>query len=115
MNPSSLSRPDILRILHQLGSLARECCLTSGAALVLYGVKKRTRDVDLICGSDTAQLLLAEGCPFHESPLEGRIFGRSKMCEIAYDIWEINCIIWLLQPVQSRGGNRWQLNMPSGI
>ncbi len=82
MNPPSLSRPDILRILHQLGPLARECCLTSGAALVLYGVKKRTRDVDLICGSGTAQRLLAEGCPFHESPLEGRVFTISDLVEV---------------------------------
>lgn len=82
MTPSVLSRRDILQILHQLGPLTRECCLTSGAALVLYGVKDHTRDVDLICTPDTAQRLQAEGYPFHESPLEGRIFTISDLVEV---------------------------------
>lgn len=82
MNPPTLARPDILRILRQLGPLARECCLTSGAALVLYGVKERTRDVDLICDTDTAQRLLAEGYSFHDSPLGGRVFTISDLVEV---------------------------------
>lgn len=82
MESPALARPDILRILRQLGPLARECCLTSGAALVLYGVKERTRDVDLICSQETARRLESEGYPFHSSPLEGRIFTVSGLVEV---------------------------------
>ena len=56
---------DKLEIIHLLKEAAfdsREYWVTSGAAMVLYGIRDRTRDIDLGCTSQMADKLEKEGC-----------------------------------------------------
>ena len=55
---------DKLEIIHLLKEAAfdsREYWVTSGAAMVLYGIRDRTRDIDLGCTSQMADKLEKEG------------------------------------------------------
>ncbi len=86
MEEPMLGREDVLAILRGAGLLEKGCWVTSGAALVLYGVKERTRDVDLVCGSQLADQLEQEGVPFRRSPLGNtRIFAVSGQVEVLED------------------------------
>ena len=84
-----LKREDILRITAELDFFGGEdYWLTSGAALVLYGVKESTRDVDIICTKELADRLEERGFPFQRSGLDGsRIFTISAEVEALED-WE---------------------------
>lgn len=74
MEEKLLGREDILGLLKSTSLLGEECWLTSGAALVLYGVKEGTRDIDLVCTTALADRLEAEGIPFRRSPLGVRAY-----------------------------------------
>lgn len=95
MSESSLTRGSILDILKGLNLPRGEYWLTSGAALVLYGVKETTRDVDLICTRALANRLEAQGVPFRRDGLDGtRIFALSPLVEVLED-WETERVIEL--------------------
>ncbi len=90
-----LGRKDILNILRNVDLLGEDCWLTSGAALVLYGVKEETRDIDLVCTSQLADRLEAQGVPFRRSPLGNtRIFAYSGQIEVLED-WETEEVVQL--------------------
>lgn len=84
-----LSREDILDIVAGLDFFGtEECWLTSGAALVLYGVKNTTRDVDIICTRAMADRLAAQGLPYHRGGLDDtRIFAAGELVEVLED-WD---------------------------
>ncbi len=83
-----LRREDILRIAAGLDFLGEDCWLTSGAALVLYGVKETTRDIDVICTSRLADELEKRGVPFKRDGLDNtRIFAVNPWVEVLED-WE---------------------------
>lgn len=83
MGEQRLFREDILRLTKELDFLGEDCWLTSGAALVLYGVKESTRDIDLICTTDLADKLEEQGVPFRRDGLDGtRIFAVSGQVEV---------------------------------
>lgn len=83
-----LHKEDILRIAAGLDFLGEDCWLTSGAALVLYGVKETTRDVDLICTRELADRLEKRGLPFKRDGLDNtRIFTVNPWVEVLED-WE---------------------------
>ncbi|NBK80342.1 hypothetical protein D5272_17705 [bacterium D16-76] len=102
MEEKLLGREDILGLLKSTSLLGEECWLTSGAALVLYGVKEGTRDIDLVCTTALADRLEAEGIPFRRSPLGGtRIFAYSAQVEVLED-WETEEVVdWEGLPVAS--------------
>ena len=83
MEKGMLGRADILEILKDVPFLGEDCWLTSGAALVLYGVKEQTRDIDLVCTTELADRLEAKGVAFRRSPLGNtRIFAYSGQIEV---------------------------------
>lgn len=94
MDEAKLVREDILRIVGELDFFGGEdCWLTSGAALVLYGVKEATRDVDLICTGQLADRLEAQGIPFHREGLDGtRVFAVSQDVEVLED-WKTEEVV----------------------
>lgn len=90
-----LNREDILRIVKEAGLPGEGWWLTSGAALVLYGVKERTRDVDLVCTTDLADQLEKQGVPFRRDGLDGtRIFALSGQIEVLEN-WHTDEVIEL--------------------
>lgn len=90
-----LHREDILRLLKDLDFLEDGCWLTSGAALVLYGVKEATRDIDLICTAELADQLEQRGVPFRRDGLDGtRIFQINDKVEVLED-WQTDEVIEL--------------------
>lgn len=90
-----LNREDILRIVKEAELPGKGWWLTSGAALVLYGVKERTRDVDLVCTTDLANQLEKQGVPFRRDGLDGtRIFALSGQIEVLEN-WHTDEVIEL--------------------
>lgn len=94
MEEQRLFRKDILRILEDLDFL-EGCWLASGAALVLYGVKESTRDIDLICTTAFADKLEERGVPFRRDGLDGtRIFQINDKVEVLED-WHTDEVVEL--------------------
>lgn len=90
-----LHREDILRLLKDLDFLEDGCWLTSGAALVLYGVKETTRDIDLICTAELADQLEQRGFPVRKDGLDGtRIFQINDKVEVLEN-WQTDEVIEL--------------------
>lgn len=58
-----LDKQEITALLKEAAFDPREYWVTSGAAMVLYGIRDRTRDIDLGCTSRMADTLEKEGCP----------------------------------------------------
>ncbi len=83
MGEQRLFRKDILELVGKLDFLGEDCWLTSGAALVLYGVKESTRDIDLVCTTALADKLEEQGVPFRRDGLDGtRIFAVGGQVEV---------------------------------
>ena len=89
-----LNREDILLIVSELDFFGGEdCWLTSGASLVLFGVKDSTRDVDVICTRALADRLEARGVPFRRDGLDNtRIFAFNSLVEVLED-WDTQEIV----------------------
>lgn len=88
-----LKKEDILRILPTLDFLGPDCWLTSGAALVLFGVKETTRDIDLICTAALADRLEAQGYPFKRDGMDNtRIFAVGSRVEVLED-WQTDEVV----------------------
>ncbi len=95
MAEERLFREDILRLLKELDFLEEGCWLTSGAALVLYGVKESTRDIDLVCTTELADRLERQGVPFRLDGLDGtRIFAVNDRVEVLEN-WHTDEVITL--------------------
>lgn len=93
MSEKLLKRDDVLRIAREIEFMGPDCWLTSGAALVLFGVREATHDVDLICTKELADRLEAEGYPFRRDGLDGtRIFSIGEHVEALED-WETEEIV----------------------
>ncbi len=93
MEKGMLGREDILEILKDVPLLGEDCWITSGAALVLYGVKEQTRDIDLVCTTEAADCLEAQGVAFRRSPLGNtRIFAYSRQIEVLEN-WETDEVV----------------------
>ncbi|MCI9214191.1 MAG: hypothetical protein HFF75_02855 [Oscillospiraceae bacterium] len=58
-----LDREEIVCLLKETGFHIEEYWVTSGAAMVLHGIKDKTRDIDLGCTSELADKLERDGYP----------------------------------------------------
>lgn len=58
-----LNKEEIIRLLKEAAFDAGEYWVTSGAAMVLYGIRDVTRDIDLGCTSKLADELEGRGYP----------------------------------------------------
>ncbi len=93
MDKGLLGREDVLSIARGIEFMGPECWLTSGAALVLFGVRESTRDVDLVCTKELADRLEAEGYPFRRDGLDNtRIFSVNEHVEVLED-WETEEVV----------------------
>lgn len=93
MDKGLLGREDVLSIARGIEFMGPECWLTSGAALVLFGVRENTRDVDLVCTKELADRLEAEGYPFRRDGLDNtRIFSVNEHVEVLEE-WETEEVV----------------------
>ncbi len=83
MKEKLLRREEVLEIARGLEFMGQGCWLTAGAALVLQGVKETTHDVDIVCTTQMADQLEAQGVPFRKSPFDNtRIFAYNQDVEV---------------------------------
>ncbi len=57
-----LYKEDIIKILKEMDLPLNQYWITSGAALVIHGVKDTTRDIDLGCTTELVEVFLKKGC-----------------------------------------------------
>ena len=82
-----MNKADILRKLNALGWPPEDYWVIAGAAMVLYGLRPETRDLDLGCTSARADALEAAGVPFrYMDDGSGRWFTLSEDVE-AFENW----------------------------
>ena len=60
-----MNRSEILSALAQLDFDKREYWVITGGAMVLYGLREQTHDIDLGCTTKLADALEKAGCPVH--------------------------------------------------
>ncbi len=95
MEEAMLKREDVLRLVRTLKLPKDGWWLTSGAALVLYGVKERTRDVDLIYTTTLAGALEKGGVPFRRDSSDNtRIFALNEQVEVLEN-WHTDKVVEL--------------------
>ena len=68
-----LTKADILRSLAHPALDPARYWLTAGGAMVLYGLREATRDIDIGCEPSLAAELEAAGFPVEEKPNGGRM------------------------------------------
>ena len=82
-----MTRTDILERLRALDWPADEYWLVAGGAMVLYGLRAETHDLDLGCTTARADALAAAGVPYKEmEDGSGRWFSVSGDVEV-FENW----------------------------
>ncbi len=99
-----LRKEDIIRLLEEAALDAGEYRVTSGAAMVLYGIRDTTRDIDLGCTSSMADKLEKAGYPTEVLPDGSRKTVFSEAVEIFENWLEDRVVIWEGLPVVSIDG-----------
>lgn len=77
-----LNRNNIINILKELNLPANEYWITSGAALVLHGIKESTRDIDLGCKTDLVDYFINKGCKYKVMEDNSRIVEVNDKIEL---------------------------------
>ncbi|GCD10571.1 hypothetical protein [Clostridium tagluense] len=77
-----LYKEDIIKILKSMNLPLNEYWITSGAGLVLHGVKERTNDIDLGCTTRLIEHFLKKGCTYRLAEDNSRIMEINDTIEI---------------------------------
>lgn len=77
-----LYKEDIVRILKEMNLPLSEYWITSGAALVIHGVKETTRDIDLGCTTNFVEQYIEKGCKYKVANDNTRIVEVSDEIEV---------------------------------
>lgn len=75
-------KENIIKILKDMDLPLSEYWITSGAALVIHGVKKSTNDIDLGCTTNLAEHFLKKGCKYKVVEDNTRIIEVNDTVEI---------------------------------
>lgn len=89
-----LNRQEILDLLREKAFDKTEYWVTSGAAMVLYGLKDRTRDIDLGCTSPMADCLERKGYPVEILQDGSRKIAYSNTIEL-FENWLEGDVVFL--------------------
>ena len=82
-----MNRADVLEKLRTLNWPLEDYWVVAGAAMVLYGLRAETRDIDLGCTTARADALEAAGVPFrHMDDGSGRWFTLDGEIEV-FENW----------------------------
>lgn len=77
-----LYKEDIIKILKEMNLPLNQYWITSGAALVIHGVKETTRDIDLGCTTELVEAFLKKGCKYKVVEDNSRIVEVNDNIEI---------------------------------
>ncbi|MFL0270095.1 hypothetical protein [Candidatus Clostridium radicumherbarum] len=77
-----LNKSNIIDILKELNLPTKEYWTTSGAALVLHGVKETTKDIDLGCTTDLVECFIKKGCKYRVVEDNTRIVEVNREIEL---------------------------------
>ena len=77
-----LYKEDIIKILKEIDLPLSEYWITSGAGLVIHGVKKSTNDIDLGCTTNLIEYFLKKGCKYRVAEDNSRIMEITDTIEI---------------------------------
>ena len=77
-----MDRQELLKQLNQFPYDRNECWVITGGAMVLYGIKEQTTDIDLGCSTRMADLLDAEGYLYRRMDNGKRWFKYKNTIEI---------------------------------
>lgn len=94
----------LLEKLEQMGLDRRQYWLITGGAMVLYGAKEQTADINLGCTSQLADQLQQEGCAVERMPDGTRRIVYDGQVELFEDWLEDQIVLWEGVPVISRKG-----------
>lgn len=94
----------LLEKLEQMGLDRSQYWLITGGAMVLYGAKGQTADIDLGCTSQLADQLQQEGCAVERMPDGTRRIVYDGQVELFEDWLEDQIVLWEGVPVISRKG-----------
>ena len=81
-----MNKREIMQRLRNLGLPKTEYWLVAGGAMVLYGIKPETRDIDLGCTEKLADRLEEEGYPTERTADGSRRFAIGSEVEI-FEEW----------------------------
>ena len=82
-----MNKSDVLQKLRALSWPVEDYWVVAGAAMVLYGLRSETRDIDLGCTTKRADALQAAGVPFqHMDDGSGRWFTLTDDVEV-FENW----------------------------
>ncbi|WP_346867392.1 MULTISPECIES: hypothetical protein [unclassified Clostridium] len=87
-----LGKEDIVKILKNMELPLSEYWITSGAGLVIHGVKKTTNDIDLGCTTNLVELFLKKGCKYTVEKDNSRIVQINDTIEILEN-WFVDEIV----------------------
>lgn len=77
-----LYKENIIKTLKDMDLPLSEYWITSGAALVIHGVKESTNDIDLGCTTKLAEHFLEKGCKYRVVEDNSRIIAINDTIEI---------------------------------
>lgn len=77
-----LLRKDIIKILKDMNLPLEDFWVTSGAALVIHGVKESTGDIDLGCTTNLAKHFLERGCKYKVTEDNSKIIEVNNELEL---------------------------------
>lgn len=99
-----LNKEEIICLLKEAAFDRNEYWVTSGAAMVLYGIKALTRDIDLGCTTQMADELEKKGYSTEVLPDGSRRIVFSEAIEVFENWIEDTVILWEGLPVVSIDG-----------
>lgn len=89
-----LYKEEIIRILKGMDLPLSEYWITSGAALVIHGVKETTRDIDLGCTSKLIEYFLSKGCNYKLADDNSKIVQVNDRIELLEN-WFVDEIVFI--------------------
>lgn len=87
-----LNKEDIIKILKDMELPLTEYWITSGAGLVIHGVKETTRDIDLGCTTNLVEHFLEKGCTYRVANDNSKIVEVNDEIEILEN-WFVDEIV----------------------
>ena len=97
-------KKSLLQKLEQMNLDWTQYWLITGGAMVLYGAKEQTADIDLGCTSQLADQLQQKGCAVERMPDGTRRIVYDGQVEIFENWLEDQVVLWEGVPVISRKG-----------
>lgn len=89
-----LYKEDIMKILKDMNLPLNEYWITSGAGLVIHGVKETTRDIDLGCTKNLIEHFIKKGCKYKIASDYSRIVEVDEKVEILEN-WLVDEIVYI--------------------